>query len=37
VVSSVPEDQAEFLRRVWAQYRYGYERGRAAFACADPR
>jgi hypothetical protein len=30
MVDNVPEDRAEFLRRVCAQWRYGYERGRAA-------
>jgi predicted acylesterase/phospholipase RssA len=31
IVSNVPDDPDAFLRRVWAQYTYGYERARATF------
>jgi Patatin-like phospholipase len=31
IVATVPDDADEFFRRVWAQYAYGYERGRQTF------
>jgi predicted acylesterase/phospholipase RssA len=31
IVATVPEDADEFIRRVWAQYTYGYDRARQTF------
>ncbi len=36
LVGGVPEDRTDFLRRVSALYRYGYEQGRAAFPHCCP-
>jgi len=31
IVTNVPDDPDEFVRRVWAQYAYGYDRARQTF------